>query len=128
MQYSMRKLCLFLWAFSLHISASPYSPDLIFWQSPAAEKLSQSIVIDTYQDSTGALWFSTQEGLNRYDGKKVETYQPNIVSRGGIAPGLIHGVQQDSYGRLWVVTQTAIQEFVPETRQFKTPDAFKNTV
>ena len=127
MQYSMRKLCLFLWAFSFQISASPYSPDLIFWQSPAAEKLSQSIVIDTYQDSTGALWFSTQEGLNRYDGKKVETYQPNIISRGGIAPGLIHGVQQDSYGRLWVVTQTTIQEFIPETRQFKTPDAFKNT-
>ena len=109
------------------VGASPSSPELIFWESPVSAKLSQSIVTDTYQDSTGALWFSTQEGLNRYDGKKVEIYQANTIEEGGISPGLIHGVQQGTQGKLWVVTQTAIQEFKPELRKFKTPKAFQDS-
>ena len=107
--------------------AAQTPPDLTFWESPAATQLSQSIVIDIYQDQSGAIWLSTQEGLNRYDGKKVETYQPSIIEDGGISPGLIHGVRQDVNGRIWVITQTAVQEFRADRRSFETPSAFSRS-
>ncbi len=109
---------------NIQVVAAQIPPDLTFWESPASNQLSQSIVIDIYQDRSGAIWLSTQEGLNRYDGKKVETYQPSIIEDGGISPGLIHGVRQDKNGRIWVVTQTAVQEFRADRRSFDTPAVF----
>ena len=37
--------------------------------------LSQSSVVDIATDSTGFLWFATQDGLNRFDGKEVIVYR-----------------------------------------------------
>lgn len=33
------------------------------------EGLSQNSVVDIIEDATGFLWFATQDGLNRYDGR-----------------------------------------------------------
>ncbi len=41
-----------------------------FRQLSVKEGLSQNSAISIVQDSTGYLWIATQDGLNRYDGKK----------------------------------------------------------
>lgn len=33
------------------------------------EGLSQNSVVSIVQDSTGFMWFATQDGLNKYDGR-----------------------------------------------------------
>ncbi len=100
--------------------------DLVFWESPISKRLSQSIVTDTFQDSTGAIWLSTQEGLNFYDGKRVEIYRSNIVDADGLSTGNLLGVREGPDGRIWVATQTALQEFSRSTRSLRTPLPFKN--
>lgn len=99
--------------------------DLVFWESPISARLSQSIVIDTFQDSSGALWLATQEGLNRYDGKRVEIYRSNILSEQGIAPGPLIGIKEDARGNVWVATRTSIQRFDTANRTFETPAPLK---
>ena len=41
-----------------------------FRQLSVKEGLSQNSAISITQDSTGYLWIATQDGLNKYDGKK----------------------------------------------------------
>ena len=51
--------------------------------------LSQNSVVSIAQDSTGYLWFATQDGLNKYDGKKFIQYQ-----------AFFEDITRDSYSRL----------------------------
>src|SRR3954471_8905170 len=37
--------------------------------------LSQSSIVDIATDSLGFMWFATQDGLNRFDGKEVVIYR-----------------------------------------------------
>ena len=39
--------------------------------------LSQINILSIYQDETGALWFGTYEGLNRYNGQTFTTFHPS---------------------------------------------------
>ena len=56
---------------------TPYSSralNLRFSHLSLEEGLSQSIVFDVIQDHNGYMWFSTQDGLNRYDGFEVRAF------------------------------------------------------
>jgi ligand-binding sensor domain-containing protein len=59
------------------LGSADIGPNLTFWPSPVGTRLSQIVVTESFQDKTGMMWFSTQEGLNVYDGKRVEKYLPN---------------------------------------------------
>ena len=37
--------------------------------------LSEDTVYDVFQDSRGYMWISTDNGLNKYDGYSMESYQ-----------------------------------------------------
>ncbi|WP_276481831.1 two-component regulator propeller domain-containing protein [Paraflavitalea pollutisoli] len=66
--------------------------------------LSQNSVIDIANDDKGFLWFATQDGLNRYDGKEMTIFRKtfdDITTRaysrlGKIIPGQHHD--------LWLIT------------------------
>ncbi len=51
--------------------------------------LSQNSVVSIAQDSTGYLWFATQDGLNKYDGKQFIQYQ-----------AFFEDITRDTYSRL----------------------------
>ena len=40
--------------------------------------LSNSAVLCVYQDSVGLMWFGTYDGLNCYDGKRIEVYRADF--------------------------------------------------
>ena len=46
-----------------------------FRQFSVKQGLSQNSVVSIAQDSIGYLWIGTQDGLNRYDGNKIEIYK-----------------------------------------------------
>lgn len=81
--------------------------------------LSQQDVETLIQDSYGFMWFGTYDGLNRYDGYKIETFRfdPNLPNT--IADNRITALFEDSYGRIWIGTEgNGLLFFDPETDKF----------
>ncbi len=61
-----------------------------------SQGLPSNSVYDIYQDSKGFMWFATDEGLCRYDGKNFKTYtSPVLTSRSGTC------IKEDQWGRIW---------------------------
>lgn len=116
-------LGLFIWLWTCCASAN-HGLDVVFWESAISNRISQSVVLETYQDSSGAIWLATQEGLNRFDGKRVEIYRSNILEESGLAAGTILGIREDRQGNIWVATKTALQKFNQSARSFSTPATF----
>lgn len=59
-----------LFTAALHLSGQAQSTSVSFRNININEGLSQSSVVDIAADHTGFLWFATQDGLNRFDGKE----------------------------------------------------------
>lgn len=74
--------------------------------NPAAfsEKLTQHSVRQTFQDSDGALWLVTQEGLNKYTGHELETYQNSPTDPRSLPTNNISSLTEDLQGRIWLST------------------------
>ena len=117
-------ICLSLLALNApHAMALLGSTDLFFWQSDVTPQLNQIVVDRTLQDRTGAVWFATQDGVNYYDGKRVEVYTAATEYAGGLKPGLISGMALDATDSLWVATSTALQIFNSITKTFSQPSS-----
>ena len=98
----------------------------LFWSSPASRQLTSFIVTDVFEDSSGMVWLSTQEGLNQYDGVKVKQYIPQLFEEGTLAPGRILGVRQTSDDQIWIATRSAIQTLDTTNQTLNTPPELKN--
>lgn len=70
-----------------------------------ADKLTQQSVRQSFQDSRGALWFVTQEGLNKYIGHQVEAYQYSATIPGSLPTNSITRITEDHEGQLWISTR-----------------------
>lgn len=67
-------------------------------QYTVADGLAQDTVGDIFQDSRGYLWFSTAEGVSRFDGYTFQTYD----TADGLPHSVINYVREDPRGRVWV--------------------------
>mgnify|MGYP001942460413 CR=1 FL=1 len=65
------------------------------------EGLSQSVVYSSVQDSQGYLWFSTQDGLNRFDGYRFKVYQHNKNVIGSLPSNYGNVLYIDNEETLW---------------------------
>lgn len=65
-----------------------------------SDGLAHGTVTSIYQDAKGYLWFSTFEGLSRFDGYRFTNYD----TRDGLSHPIINHVTEDRQGRLWVAT------------------------
>lgn len=83
---------------------------ITFRQLSVKEGLSQNSTVSITQDSTGYLWVATQDGLNKYDGRKfnilpyafVDITKPNYSNLGK--------VYTDRKGEVWIIPQNKIPE------------------
>ena len=81
-----------------------------FRELTVKQGLSQNSVVSIAQDSTGFMWFATQDGLNKYDGNKFTHYdrqfeditRPNFSKLGKI--------YVDKEGGLWIISSTGVLE------------------
>ena len=65
---------------SLVVGTPLYGIDI--YRLGVEEGLSQLSVLSITQDSIGRMWFGTEEGLNCYDGSRIQTFQTDIKVRG----------------------------------------------
>lgn len=70
-----------------------------------SEKLTQQSVRQSFQDSRGALWFVTHEGLNRYNGYELQNYRSNASDISSLPTDSITRITEDHEGNLWLSTR-----------------------
>jgi len=71
-----------------------------------SDGLSQSSVNCMIRDHEGFMWFGTQDGLNRYDGKVFRVFQNQPGDAASLSNNYIVSICEDEEGFLWIGTMT----------------------
>ena len=80
---------------------------LLLWKSYSLKHinvkdgLSQITVLSIYQDEVGTLWFGSSEGLNRYNGDKIDIYRPS-QNDNGLTHNEISAICGDKSGSIYI--------------------------
>lgn len=91
-------------SFSVVAQASIYDIEFL----STSNGLSQGSVYFMLKDSRGFMWFSSYEGLNRYDGKQFKYYKNGSNSKKSIRGTIIYGLAEDAHGDLWIGTEEGL--------------------
>lgn len=106
--FSKKKSCFLYLAYGYLWVWSPFlfiqAQDAEFERLSVEDGLSQGFVNCIIQDRKGFLWFGTQNGLNRYDGKSFKIYRHNPYNPNTLSDNWILSLYEDRFGRLWVGT------------------------
>ncbi len=78
--------------------------DFVFSQIGSKDGLSQNTVRAIHVDKEGFVWAGTLNGLNRFDGYKFLTFNPQAGSSTSLVDNRVKDVNEDQYGSLWVKT------------------------
>ncbi len=81
---------------------------ITFRQLSVKEGLSQNSAISIAQDSIGYLWIATQDGLNKYDGRKFTAYPYTFVDITKPNYSNLGKVYMDRQGGLWIIPMDRI--------------------
>ena len=76
-----------------------FSQDYSFIQYDTRAGLAGSVVYDAIQDKEGFMWFATENGLSRFDGKNFKTF----TTKDGLPDNEVLKLFVDSKGRLWIM-------------------------
>ena len=71
-----------------------------------------------FQDENFGLWIGTQDGLNRFDGKRFEVFTSYDIK--GLEGNYIRSSLKSPNGILWFGTTNGLTSFDPKTEQFIT--------
>lgn len=82
--------------------------ELNFMNLGSREGLSSNIVTSILKDRFGYLWFGTDDGLNKFDGKQFTVYRHNLKDSTSIASNDIADLFEDGKGNLWIATSSGI--------------------
>ena len=81
--------------------------------------LSQGFIYHMMKDSRGFLWFSTSDGVNRFDGYNFKVFKPIYNDSNSIAGTRINSVVEDRSGMLWMGSNEALNCYNFKTNTFK---------
>ncbi len=83
---------------------STYSQSLVsFRQLSVKEGLSQNSAVSISQDSIGFLWIATQDGLNKYDGRKFKKYPYSFLDITKPNYSILGKVYTDRQDGVWII-------------------------
>ncbi len=92
---------------------------ITFRQLSVKDGLSQNSTVSITQDSTGYLWMATQDGLNKYDGRKFEILPFTFVDITRPNYSFLGKVYTDRKGDVWAIPMNKIPvKLNPETNNF----------
>lgn len=116
-----------LLACTLSAIAAPIGFD--FWNHlDSNDGLSQNEVHCILQDHRGLMWFGTQDGLNCYDGHRMEVYHQIPFDSTSLSDDFITTIYQDSQQRLWVGTVNGLNCYQFGSAIFRRIEQITNVV
>jgi PAS domain S-box-containing protein len=98
----------------------PLQPEQVrFDHITTADGLSEGRVWGITQDRQGFLWFTSHDGINRYDGHEFKVYKYDPKNPNSPASTIYRCVLEDSRGMLWFGSLgQGLSRFDPETEQW----------
>ncbi|CAN5392749.1 two-component regulator propeller domain-containing protein [soil metagenome] len=92
----------------------PYNPRGLI------NKFLSSLLGEIYEDSSGNLWLTTSNGLQRVDKKtdQVITYTSDPLISGSLSNNTVFSVLKDKNGHLWVGTANGINRWASNPKNF----------
>ncbi|GAB1857024.1 two-component regulator propeller domain-containing protein [Flavobacteriaceae bacterium MHTCC 0001] len=89
--------------------------------------LSQNSVVSITQDSIGYMWFATQDGLNKYDGKTFKVYNKQFEDVTKINHSKLGKVYSDKSNKLWIISNSGnLEKYNVKTDSFFRVTNIKN--
>ncbi|WP_018630997.1 ligand-binding sensor domain-containing protein [Niabella aurantiaca] len=90
------------------------SQPLLFENYSSRHGLSQNSCFSIAQDADGYMWFGTQDGLNRYDGREFKVYLPQTSEGEKLPSNYISSLFfSESENLLWIATMGGVCLYVP---------------
>jgi diguanylate cyclase (GGDEF)-like protein/PAS domain S-box-containing protein len=78
-----------------------------------SEGLVQNTVTNILEDSEGFMWFSTFEGLSRFDGYEFKNYRHSSKNLNSLSHNFTKKLLLDSQKNLWVATKNGLARYNP---------------
>ncbi|MBV5315371.1 MAG: response regulator [Prolixibacteraceae bacterium] len=120
--------CLFLSSFFV-VSAQQNSLDiksLYFENISTKDKLPNSVIRNIDQDSLGLLWFSSNDGLFRYDGQSYQIFRNSLKSSSSISYNYIPFMRLDHSGNPWMLFSGSIDKLDAKSGKIKHYYGYQN--
>lgn len=109
--------------FLLQLNQAAWSQSqAVFTHLGLKDGLSDLRVNSIYQDSIGFIWFGTQAGLNRYDGKQMKNYAFDPEYPEHNYPGGVYNIIEDHKGQMWILEDFlgGLSVYFPKRDTFRT--------
>lgn len=100
----MKKIILLIFCCCISLYAGAQSAHLYFDRFDIKKGLPESNVSTIKEDSEGYMWFSTQNGLVRYDGYQYKIYRLGSPKLNRQVATLVFSIVEDNKKNLWVST------------------------
>lgn len=81
--------------------------------------LSQAISYDIFQDSRGIMWFTSYDGLNKFDSNKIIKYTYDYNDKNSFWGNLSIGVVEDKKGNIWTGGSSGLNSYQYHQNKFK---------
>ncbi|MBN2697550.1 MAG: hypothetical protein JXR52_01885 [Bacteroidales bacterium] len=107
-----------LLSLSLLSSADAQEQYVRFRRLTINDGLSVSSVYCIYQDSKGFMWFGTEDGLNRFDGKNITVYGATTEHHHILANKWIEIIYEDKGGMFWLGSRGGLTRYNPRNGIF----------
>ena len=94
-------------------------PPLQFQHLTLDQGLSHNRVTAFTQDKYGLIWIGTSDGLNRFDGYKVDIYQNDRGNKNSLPDNSVRCLFTDSHGTVWVGTPNGLAYYDYRSNSFR---------
>ena len=109
-------LSMLLLLFCLSVSGQPQHT---ITRYSIEDGLPQQTITDITRDRNGYMWFSTWNGLCRFDGHSFVTYRVMPGDANDLATNRIDDIKIDTHNHLWVLDdENSLYRFHPENNKF----------
>lgn len=82
-----------------------------FSQITSEDGISQNEVYCFLHDEQGFIWFGTVDGLNKYDGYEITTFNTEKNNPNALSNNTIRALAEDEYGRIWIGTDDGLNVY-----------------
>lgn len=80
--------------------------------------MSQNSVWSLLQDKQGAIWISTTDGINKFDGHSFKNYRNSVKDKSSISCNTNALFFEDIEGKIWMTHQKGVSIYYPKADSF----------